>query len=254
MIRAYRSICLQMVIICLLAQNVFSEPIADEDFVKINGGCFEMGNQFGEGGADELPLHTVCLSGFYLSKYEVTQEQWLQVMGNNPSRNMADPRYPVDVISWYNVEQFIKTLNSRTGKNYRLPTEAEWEYACRAGGEKVKYGTQNGTSSLDLVIHSADDTEYQGVRPVGSFPPNKLGLHDMSGNVSEWVMDLYDRQYYSQSPVDDPKLLDDQTIRLRVRRGGYWGNNEWLLRCTVRNFRRPNQRLIGLGFRLAKDP
>lgn len=243
-----------LLILCLFTSEGLSEPLFDDDFVKIEGDCFQMGDQFGDGLADELPVHHVCLSDFYISKYEVTQEQWQYVMGNNPSQNKGNPRYPVEVVSWNDVEQFVETLNMKTDGKFRLPTEAEWEYACRAGGAKVKYGTADGTSSEHLVIYSDNASEGQGIKPVGSFPPNELGLYDMSGNVSEWVLDWYDRKFYSKGPVNDPKLLEDRTKRLRVRRGGHWGDNEWVLRCTFRNFRRPNYRLVGLGFRLAKDP
>ena len=241
-------------ILCHFTIEGHSEPILDDDFVKIEGDCFQMGDQFGDGLPDELPVHLVCLSDFYISKYEVTQEQWQYIMGNNPSGNNGNPKYPVDVVSWNDVEQFVKKLNLKTKEKFRLPTEAEWEYACRAGGEKNKYGTADGTSSENLLIHSGNAGEGQGIKPVGSFPPNELGLYDMSGNVSEWVLDWYDRAFYTKGPVSDPKLLEDRTKRLRVRRGGHWGDNEWVLRCTFRNFRRPNYRLIGLGFRLAKDP
>lgn len=238
---------------CLFIIECLGEPISDDDFVKIEGDCFQMGDQFGDGLPDELPVHLVCLSDFYISRYEVTQEQWHYVMGNNPSHNQENSRYPVDVVSWHEVELFIKRLNSKTHRKYRLPTEAEWEYACRAGGKHIKYGTADGTSSAHLLSHSGNEMESQGVKPVGSYPANELGLYDMSGNVSEWVLDWYDRAYYTKSPVNDPTLLEDRTKRSRVRRGGYWGNKEWVMRCTFRNLRKPNYRLIGLGFRLAKD-
>jgi formylglycine-generating enzyme required for sulfatase activity len=135
-----------------------------------------------------------------------------------------------------------------------LPTEAEWEYACRGGGKTVKFGTADGTSATHLLIYSDSDADHQGLRPVGSFPANELGVHDMSGNISEWVLDWYDRKYYARSPINDPSLTEDHTKRSRVRRGGHWGDKQWVMRCTFRNLRKPNYRLVGLGFRLAKDP
>lgn len=250
---------LELFSICSLVLFLFTTEgrgghISDDDFVKIESDCFQMGDQFGDGLADELPVHHVCLSTFYISKYEVTQEQWQYVMGDNPSHDQGNPMYPVDVVSWKDVETFIKKLNAKTHGNYRLPTEAEWEYGCRAGGNNFKYGTADGTSSEHLLSHTGSAEQGQGVKTVGSFPPNELGLYDMSGNNSEWVQDWYDRKFYAKSPVNDPKLVEDRTKRLRVRRGGHWGDNEWVLRCTFRNFRRPNYRLVGLGFRLAKDP
>ena len=147
-----------------------SELISEDDFVKVEGDCYQMGDQFGDGLPDELPVHTVCLSDFYISKYEVTQEQWLHVMGNNPSKNQANPRHPVDVVSWHEVERFIDKLNSKTNGKFRLPTEAEWEYACRAGGEKVKYGTADGTSSTHLLIHSGSDLDSRGIKAGRKLP------------------------------------------------------------------------------------
>lgn len=231
-----------------------SELPSEADFVKIEGGCFQMGDQFGDGLPDELPVHRVCLSDFYLSKYEVTQAQWQSVMGNNPSHDQGNSNYPVDVVSWHEVELFITRLNGKTDGKFRLPTEAEWEYGCRGGDTQFKYGTADGTSSAHSLSHSENEQENLGVMPVGSYPANVLGLHDMSGNVSEWVQDWYDRKFYAKSPVADPGLLEAPTKRSRVRRGGYWGDKEWVMRCTFRNHRKPNYRLIGLGFRLARDP
>ena len=193
-------LCTFSLIVCSCREEGHSEPILDDDFVKIDGGCFRMGDQFGDGLPDELPVHPVCLSDFYISKYEVTQEQWQYVMGNNPSKNQENPRYPVDVVSWHDAETFVKRLNLKTNGKFRLPTEAEWEYACRAGGKKVKYGTADGTSSEYLLSHSDNDIESHSVKAVGSFPPNELGLYDMSGNVSEWVLDWYDREFYKKGP------------------------------------------------------
>jgi formylglycine-generating enzyme required for sulfatase activity len=252
--RVFVLLCILLCGQFVITQECRSEPISEDDFVRVEGGCYQMGDQFGDGLPDELPVHEVCLSDFFISKYEVTQGQWLQVMGDNPSQHQEDQRYPVDVVSWREVERFIAKLNSETNGNFRLPTEAEWEYACRAGGKKVKYGTADGTSATHLLIYSDSDADNQGLRPVGSFPANELGLHDMSGNVSEWVLDWYDRKYYARSPINDPILTEDHTKRSRVRRGGHWGDKAWVMRCTFRNLRKPNYRLVGLGFRLAKDP
>ena len=132
-------LCTFSLIVCLLRKEGLSEPILDDDFVKIDGGCFRMGDQFGDGLPDELPVHPVCLSDFYISKYEVTQEQWQYVMGNNPSKNQENPRYPVDAVSWHDAEMFVKRLNSKTNGKFRLPTEAEWEYACRRKKLRVSF-------------------------------------------------------------------------------------------------------------------
>lgn len=242
-----------VLMLCLSCLACAGPTITNQDFVRIDGGCFQMGDQFGDGYADEVPVHRVCLSDFYLSKYEVTQAQWHQIMGDNPSSTRGDDRYPVDVVSWHDVERFIQKLNARTKGGYRLPTEAEWEFACRAGGKKIKYGTQDGGHADHLVIHSGSKAAGK-MMPVGSFPPNQLGLYDMSGNASEWVMDWYDQKYYLKSPVDNPIVRHTRMENLKVRRGGHWADDAWVQRCTYRNWRKPGYRLVGLGFRLAKDP
>lgn len=225
----------------------------EKDLVHVKGGCFEMGDVFGDGGEHERPVHTVCLSDFYISKYEVTQQQWRDVMGTNPALTQENPNHPVDIVSWWDVEEFIEKLNVQTGSTYRLPTEAEWEFACRAGGKLRKYGTEDGTLSRELAHYQEDEKSGTTVLPVGSFPPNQLGLYDMSGNASEWVMDWYDRKQYEQSQVNNPVVLSTRLETLKVRRGGNWADRGWILRCTNRNYRRTGLRLIGLGFRLAKD-
>ena len=212
-----------------------------------------MGDQFGDGSPDEQPVHEVCLSDFSISKYEVTQEQWQQVMGHNPAENQENPQYPIDVVSWYDIEQFITKLNETTDGSYRLPTEAEWEFACRSGGKDVRYGTAEDISDKEHVINSDSQEIERAILPVGSFPPNQLGLYDMSGNVSEWVQDWYELEYYKSSPVHDPLVQTTRIMTRKVRRGGHWDDNSWIQRCTFRNWRNPNHRLIGLGFRLVSD-
>ena len=230
-----------------------AQAIETNDFVFVKGDCFMMGDVFGDGVDLEHPVHEVCLSDYYISKYEVTQKLYNEVMGTNPSSKQGNERYPVDIVNYWHVEEFLEKLNSMTGEKYRLPTEAEWEFACRAGGKKVKYGTKDGTLSPDLANYNFDDSEHHEMMEVGSFPPNALGIYDMSGNVSEWVMDWYDRDYYRQSPKQDPVVLETRMPTLKVRRSGYWGNQEWIMRCSFRNYRRPAHRLTGLGFRLVKE-
>ncbi len=246
------SFSLIIIMVCL-AKNGISQPITDDDFVLVEGGCFQMGDVFGDGVDLEQPVHEVCLSDYFISKYEVTQQLWQQVMGMNPSLNQDNKRFPVDVVNFWHIEEFLEKLNAMTGKKYRLPTEAEWEFACRARGKKVKYGTQNGTLQQDLANYTPEGNEESTIMEVGSFPPNELGIYDMSGNVSEWVMDWYDRNHYKQSPINDPVVLETRMPTLKVRRGGFWGDKGWILRCSFRNYRRPGHRLIGLGFRLARD-
>jgi formylglycine-generating enzyme required for sulfatase activity len=127
------------------AGEAFTDLTTGIQMVFVQGGCYQMGDTFGDGESDEKPVHKVCVHDFYMGKYEVTQGQWKAVMGNNPSNfsNCGD-NCPVEQVSWADVQQFIQRLNSRSGKNYRLPTEAEWEYAARSGGKSEKW---SGTSS-----------------------------------------------------------------------------------------------------------
>lgn len=237
----------------LFPRYAFVQDQFEKDMILVQGGCFEMGDVFGDGVEHELPVHRVCLSDYFISRYEVTQLQWLNVMGTNPAISRTNSNHPVDIVSWWDVEAFIKRLNLLSGQNYRLPTEAEWEFACRGGGEMLKYGTKDGTLSRKLAHYQVEEKSGITVMPVGSFPPNQLGLYDMSGNASEWVMDWYDRKYYQHSQINNPVVLKTRMETLKVRRGGNWADQGWILRCTNRNYRRTALRLVGLGFRLAKD-
>ncbi len=211
-----------------------------------------MGDLFGDGDPDEKPLHRVCLDDFYLSKTETTQEQWQAITGSNPSKHPTGDNYPVDAVTKWGVDKYIKQLNAQSGGGFRLPTEAEWEYACRAGGQKLRFGTHNDKIAGDTANMEGEEDGYVNSAPVGSYPPNPLGLYDMSGNVSEWTSDWFDREYYTDSPVNNPRGADAKTARYFVRRGA-WYNKKRYLRCYIRNWRDPGFRLVDLGFRLARD-
>ena len=219
------------------------------DFVKVPGGTFEMGDVFGEGNVDEIPIHKVTLSEFWIGKYEVTQAQWKAVMGSNPSRYVGDD-LPVENMTWEEVQEFIRRLNFLTGMKYRLPTEAEWEYAARSGGKKERY---SGSDNVDEVAWHFLNSGRPGPRPVGTKAPNGLGIHDMSGNVWEWCSDWYGLDYYSKSPSVNP--LGPSRGAHRVVRGGRWGYFAESSRCTNRY----NDLLLGcvwadaLGFRLGRS-
>ena len=217
-----------------------------EGFVFIQGGCFDMGNTFNEGDDDEKPVHTVCLDDFYLAKYETTQGDWQRIMGSNPSSFKNGDDYPVERVSWNDVQQFIEKFNDQTDGKYRLPTEAEWEYACRERGEKVRYGMGKDTISY------SDANYYRNVfktTPVGSYAPNALGLYDMSGNLWEWVSDWYDSDYYKNSPKNNPQASN--TGSFRVVRGGSWNSYPRYLRCASRDKNKPSDSGASQGFRLA---
>jgi len=208
------------------------EPTTGMEFVLVKGGCFQMGDVFGDGDAHEKPVHEVCVSDFYLGKYEVTQGQWEKVMGTNPAnRKKCGPDCPVDSVSWNMIQEFVTKLNSKGTTQYRLPTEAEWEYAARSGGKKEKWaGTVDEKALVEFAWH--DMNSDSPVNQVGKKKPNSLGLYDMSGNILEWCQDVYDETYYGASPKDNPSGPADGPKR--VLRGGYSGREVKELRTTHR--------------------
>jgi formylglycine-generating enzyme required for sulfatase activity/class 3 adenylate cyclase len=214
------------------------------EFVLVEGGCFQMGNTLGDGDNDEEPVHEVCVDSFGMSRYEVTQGQWQKIMGNNPSRFTKGNNYPVEKVSWDDTQAFICKLNSHTGRSFRLPTEAEWEYAARSGGKKEKYA---GGSDVDR-LGWYDGNSGGSTHPVGTKEPNDLGLYDMSGNVWEWSSDWYGENYYQQSPRNNPQGPSSGSFR--VIRDGCWNGSPWLARSANRDRFKPGYRLDNLGFRL----
>lgn len=213
----------------------------------IKGGCFEMGDTGGGGGANERPVHAVCVGDFFLGITEVTQAQWQSVLGNNPSY-FKGPDRPVEKVSWLDVQEFIQELNQRTGGAYRLPTEAEWEYAARSGGQDQKYAGTNQDAELEQFAWF-DSNSGNSTHPVMQKRPNGLGLYDMTGNVYEWVQDWYDEGYYKNSRRENP--VGPASGEFRVRRSGSWSNDPWNLRAANRDWNLPAHRDIGVGFRLA---
>jgi formylglycine-generating enzyme required for sulfatase activity len=233
-----------------LAQKpVLLDPETGIEFVLVKGGCFDMGDTAGDDADGLKQVHTVCQDDFYLGKYEVTQAQWRAVMGKNPSAlGACGDNCPVENVSWHDVQDFIRTLKQHAGKAYRLPTEAEWEYAARAGGTKQKYA---GTNSDEEIGKYAWYGENSGGRshPVGQKNPNGLGLYDMSGNVSEWLSDRYDADYYRVSPRNNPPGPSEGDHR--VNRGGGWSSLPKKVRADFRDHDNPTRKGNNLGFRLA---
>ncbi len=215
-------------------------------FVLIPAGEFMMGSDHGD--YDEKPVHKVRISQpFYLGKYEVTQGQWQAVMGSNPSRFTGDPNLPVEQVSWEEVQTFARKLNAREGVAvYRLPTEAEWEYAARARATTA-YGFGNHASKLGGYAWYGDNAGGR-THPVGGGKPNTWGLYDIHGNVWEWVQDWYG-PYEVDAAIDPP---GSSTGSYRVYRGGGWGTFAGNCRSSDRNFDTPDTRLAGLGFRLLR--
>lgn len=244
--------------------------------VKVEGGAFDMGDD--NDGADRKPAHTVKLNTFYMSAYEIKQAQWFDIMGSNPSLFCCDD-CPVTNVSWNEVQEFITKLNEKTGKKYRLPTEAEWEYAARGGAterlikdgkwvhngveewlscdrtarkpEKLKtgkhYAGRNGAQSIAWYESNSWDNPHH----VGRKQPNPLGIYDMSGNVEEWTADWYAGTYGSKETVEDP--TGPVAGRSKVVRGGSFASPAYELSVTRRAAYLPRTTARTLGFRLVED-
>jgi len=214
--------------------------------VFVKGGWFEMGSN--EGLADEKPIHRVWVDDFYISKYEVTQKEWVEIMGSNPSFFKGD-NLPVENVSWNDAQEFISKLNQKTGMKYRLPSEAEWEYAAR-GGHQSKGYKYSGSNSLDVVGWYSQNSEGK-TRLIGTKKANELDIHDMSGNVTEWCSDWYDKNYYKSSPERNP--AGPSTGQTRVFRGGSWYSSLfWAV--SYRGGGDPDYLSNNLGFRLVRNP
>lgn len=213
------------------------------EMIRIPGGSFKMGSN--DGDANEKPVQNRQVSSFYLSKYEVTQKLWFVIMNTNPSTVIND-NYPVNNVSWDDCQLFIQKLNALTGRNFRLPTETEWEYASKAklkpegGIETVGY-KYSGTST-DLSDYAWYSVNSGGkIHAVGSKKPNDFGLYDMSGNVIEWCQDIYTN--YS---TGSPEIGKDE----RVLRGGFYGSDASSVKSTSRGSCPYNQAMEPFGFRL----
>ncbi len=215
------------------------------DMIMVEGGTFTMGATPEQGDAYdwEKPTHQVTLSSFMIGKYEVTQAQWEAVMGSNPSSFKGD-NLPVEFVSWNDCQTFIKKLNSITGKNFRLPTEAEWEYAARGGNKSRGYKCA-GSDNIDDVAWY-DDNSGVMTHAVGTKQPNELGLYDMSGNVWEWCSDWYGD--YSSSAQTNPTGATSGLYR--VCRGGCWFYGAGYCRVSYRFDITPDYSFDGLGLRL----
>ena len=234
-----------------LAERRRIDPFYDL-MIPIKGGTFEMGDTFGDGDKNEKPVHSVTLSDFLLCKYPVTQGLWKAVMGedDNLSQVKGDDELPVERVAWYDGQKFIAALNKKSGQQYRLPTEAEWEYAARGGNQSKGY-KYSGSDNLTEVAWYKENSNNQK-HPVGSLKANELGLFDMSGNVWELCQDWYDKNYYetckkngvASNPPGPGKGLN------RVIRGGCYYNDLWSCRTDYRGINGPTIRLVGVGFRL----
>jgi formylglycine-generating enzyme required for sulfatase activity len=242
-----------------VAGEFWTEPETGMEFVRIEAGSFAMGTPADEPmrEAQEV-LHTVTLTEpLWLGRAEVTQGEWERVMGENPSRFVdCGPRCPVETVSYVEIEAFVAALAELTGERFRLPTEAEWEYACRAGstsafgvGERIGSDVANFDGS-DPYPGAEPGPYLERPTPVGSYPPNAWSLYDMNGNVWEWTED--DHCPYPEGPVVDPLARCDSG--LRVIRGGSWYFGPDSARCGLRYTHRPVDDGPSLGFRLVRVP
>jgi len=224
--------------------KVFKDPVTGMEFVFVKGGCYQMGSNSGKSG--EKPVHEVCVDDFYIGKYEVTQGEWEKVMGNNPSSfSSCGSDCPVEQVSWNDAKDFIRKLNSRSSVTFRLPTEAEWEYAAK-GGENHTY---SGSDNVDSVAWYGSNSGRKTHR-VGTKQANGFGLYDMSGNVWEWVEDIYSSNAYSQHQRNNPIYTGSGSFR--VSRGGSWSNNAQSVRSANRLCDSPVNGYNLLGFRLSR--
>ena len=266
------------------------------NMVLIPAGGFDMGDHFGEGGSDELPVHNISLDAYYMNKYEVTQLEYETLIGSNPSHadyGIGDAR-PVNQVSYYDIMVYCNKLSmneslppcytidgstdpadwgtvptssdatwdavicdfSVTG--YRLPTEAEWEYAAKGGASWEDHNRYSGcveeTDLTDygwyLANNGSSGTPEYGCKDVGTKLPNQLGLYDMSGNLYEWCFDWYDSSYYGSSPASNPS--GPASGSSRIPRGGNWNNSADGLRSANRINSYPGGRSYGIGFRLVR--
>ena len=201
------------------------------ELVKVEGGTFKMGAtpeliELGPNDADELPAHDVTLDSYYIGKYEVTQALWIEIMGSNPSQMIKNNDCPVDGMTHLQCLEFIEKLNERTGMQFALPTEAQWEYAAR-GGNRSKGYLYSGSNDATEVGWVAENMTDMGQHPGGQKAPNELGIYDMTGNVMEWCSDYYGP--YSEEAQTNPTGpgVNSGTNTCVVRGGGYWDSASW---------------------------
>jgi len=231
-----------------------------QEMVFVEGGSFTMGSK--DGNDDEAPEHKVKVSNFFIGKYEVTVAEYREfckatnhLMPARPKWGESD-KYPITSINWFDANAYCKWLSTKTGKKFRLPTEAEWEYAAR-GGTKSKKFIYSGSNNADDVCWYDETTEEQGPKEVGKKKANELGIYDMSGNVWEWCSDMYDTKYYSKSALENPKGATPtagvaEEDLYRVVRGGSWYYDVDYSRVTARDGPKASFSNPNYGFRIVQ--
>jgi formylglycine-generating enzyme required for sulfatase activity len=232
--------------------ETFTSSSTGMELILIPADEFEMGSLSEEKHRSdyECPMHRVIIKNpYYIGKYPVSQKQWKKIMGKNPSHFKGEDR-PVEMVSWNEVQKFVKKLNEKEGTDkYRLPSEAEWEYACRAGS-KTKYYFGNEWSKLNEYAWYAENSGSH-THPIGQKKPNSWGLYDMHGNVWEWVQDKWHENCLN-SPADG-SAWEDEGNSYRVSRGGSWFCDSDLCRSTSRFKRDPENHISNLGFRILRE-
>ena len=220
----------------------WKDPVTGMEVVWVPEGCYQMGSSSGD--PDEKPVHEVCVEGFWMGKYEVTQGQWKKIMSSNPSKFRSGDDYPVETISWNDAQQYISKLKQQSGNSFSLPTEAQWEYAARSGGRDQIYAGGNDVDSVAWYYSNSGSNTHR----VGTKDPNGLGIYDMSGNVWEWCEDVYDKNAYSRHVRNNPVITSGGISR--VNRGGSWSDNPRYVRAANRLRNSADFRNSLIGFRL----
>jgi formylglycine-generating enzyme required for sulfatase activity len=239
------------------------------EFVSVKGGCYQMGDSVGDGDPNERPVREVCVPDFFLGKFEVTNAQFKKFRpqhnsGKSQNASLDEDTQPVVNVSWEEAAAFSKWLSQQSGQKYRLPTEAEWEFAARAGSNQSRYWGNNPEEACkhanvaDMTAKKlwakwttfTCDDGYAVSAPVGKFMPNSYGLYDMLGNVWEWCEDIYNSEAYTKLPKDNPVF--GGSGEYRVMRGGGWSNGPLGIRNSHRVGLSPDFGHHALGFRLVK--
>ena len=232
--------------------NTFTVNGISFEMVYVECGSFDMGATYEQGDGvwdNEKPVHRVTLSDYYIGKCEVTQELWEAVMGSNPSFSKG-AQYPVEQVSWNDCQEFIKKLNGLTGRTFRLPTEAEWEYAARGGNKSLHYKYSGSDNIDDVAWYYNNIGALFSAHSVGTKTANELGIYDMSGNVCEWCSDWYG--YYSAEEQTNPQ--GPSSGSRRVLRGGSWFLSADDCRVSNRNRNDPSSSSDNYGLRLVLVP
>ena len=240
---------LLLALLLFIGSNIFSQDIKGPEpvMVLVDSGTFTMGSN--DSLQNERPAHQVTLKAFYMGKYEITQYQWRSVMGSNPSGFKGCDDCPVENINWKSIQQYLTKLNKQTGKNYRLPTEAEWEYAANGGTKSKGYRYSGGNDPAEVGWYKPNAESK--THPVGLKKPNELGIYDMMGNVWELCSDWFAPNYYKHSPANSPQ--NTSLSLYHVSRGGSWRSGTERCYNKARNRNIKDHHISNGGIRLALD-